>query len=85
MIITQTLGRSERMRPSESSIGPTVDRLCAEFGDRVTRDHVSHVIDGCVRDLAGTPPGAMPELCERLARQRLLDTSNPRWAKASRN
>ncbi|MEU2035913.1 hypothetical protein [Nocardia amamiensis] len=51
----------------------TVDRLCLEFGHHVTRPRVSRVVRRCVLDLAGSPIGGLPELSERLARQRLLD------------
>ncbi|WP_280496902.1 hypothetical protein [Nocardia asiatica] len=51
----------------------TVDRLCLEFGHQVSRRWVGRVVRRCVRDLAGSPVGGLPELSERLARQRLLD------------
>ncbi|WP_327138768.1 hypothetical protein [Nocardia sp. NBC_01327] len=60
------------MRLRESSFSRTVDRLCTEFGNEVTREQVADIIERCLCDLAGTPPGAMPELSERLGRQRLL-------------
>lgn len=62
-----------RDQPGESAIGRTVDRLCAEFELRFSREFVTHTVGGCIDDLAGTPRGAIPELSERLARQRLLD------------
>ncbi|WP_157110711.1 hypothetical protein [Nocardia anaemiae] len=52
----------------------TVDRLCLEFDGQFSRIRVAAMVRRCAEDLAGTPPGALPELCERLARQRLLDT-----------
>ncbi len=52
---------------------PTVARLCAEFGREISRLGVESVLRGCLADLAGNPVGAMPELSERLARQRLID------------
>ncbi|MEV6325269.1 hypothetical protein AB0M45_29415 [Nocardia sp. NPDC051787] len=54
----------------------TVDRLCLEFGGRVARPWVGRVVRRCVQDLAGSPVGGLPELSERLARQRLLDDSD---------
>lgn len=65
------------MRLDENAIRRMMDRLCAEFGNDVLREAVTDTIEGCLRDLAGTPPAPMPELCERLARQRLLDTLHP--------
>lgn len=52
-------------------------RLMARFGGRLSLDLISRVVTGCRRDLDGTPAGAMPELVERLARQRLTDASEP--------
>ncbi|MFF0634989.1 three-helix bundle dimerization domain-containing protein [Nocardia sp. NPDC004151] len=51
----------------------TVTRLSAEFGGEVSRRQVESVLRRCLTDLAGSPVGAMPELSERLARQRLTD------------
>lgn len=67
-------------RPTSTGLGEnplrrTVDRLCAEFGDGITSETVLRVVEGCLRDLAGVRPDALPELSERLARQRLLDTA----------
>lgn len=62
-----------RDQPAESAINRTVDRLCTEFEPRFAREFVVHTVGGCIDDLAGTPRGAIPELSERLARQRLLD------------
>ncbi|BCK56076.1 hypothetical protein [Nocardia wallacei] len=55
-------------------IEQTADRLYAEFAGRFSRPAVVEVIRGCIDDLAGVPRSAIPELGERLARQRLLDT-----------
>ncbi|WP_433566843.1 hypothetical protein ACQP1O_17640 [Nocardia sp. CA-151230] len=54
----------------------TVERLCLEFGPRTSRARVESVLRECLTDLAGSPVGAMPELSERLARQRLYQDSN---------
>ncbi|WP_154786054.1 hypothetical protein [Nocardia aurantiaca] len=54
----------------------TVERLCIEFGSRTSRQRVESVLRGCLADLAGSPVGAMPELSERLARQRLSEDSD---------
>jgi hypothetical protein len=51
-----------------------VARLAAEF----PRRHVAVVsvtVTRCRRDLAGVPSGALPELLERLARQRLREST----------
>ncbi|MDP9408176.1 MAG: hypothetical protein M3P95_10005 [Actinomycetota bacterium] len=47
-------------------------RLLAEFRWQVDEAEVRRVVQGCVRDLAGVPAGALPELVERSARQRLV-------------
>lgn len=73
----QATERPARMRLDESAIGRMMDRLCAEFGNDVMREAVTDTIEGCLRDLAGTPLPPLPELCERLARQRLLDALDP--------
>ncbi|MFI9509676.1 three-helix bundle dimerization domain-containing protein [Nocardia sp. NPDC052566] len=57
-----------------------VDRLTKEFEHQFSRDQVRGIVRRCVDDLAGTPPGAIPELGERLARQRLLDTEDTPFA-----
>jgi hypothetical protein len=49
------------------------ERLMAEFEDRLGLQVITAVVNACRRDLQGTPSGPMPELLERLARQRLLD------------
>ncbi len=49
----------------------TTDRLLAEFRWQLDEAEVSRVVETCVRDLAGVPAGALPELVERSARQRL--------------
>ncbi len=47
-----------------------VQRLGAEFGE-LGRDEVVVMVDRCCADLRGAPAGALPELVERLARERL--------------
>ncbi len=49
------------------------ERLMAEFEDRLSLRQITEVVRACRLDLEGTPRGALPELVERLARQRLLD------------
>ena len=40
----------------------------------IPRREVAGLVRQCRADLAGSPAGAMPELVERLARQRLIDS-----------
>ena len=46
-------------------------RLFHEFRRQFSEDEVRQVVADCVRDLSGVPAGAIPELAERSARQRL--------------
>lgn len=49
-------------------------RLTAEFAGRARRDQVARVLERCRRDLRGSASSdSLPELLERLARQRLRD------------
>jgi hypothetical protein len=49
------------------------ERLHAEFRTRISRARISAVVRQADNDLSGAPTGALPELVERLARQRLND------------
>jgi len=49
------------------------DRLYADYQPGLTHADIDQVIQQCRADLAGTPPAMLPELLERLARQRLAD------------
>jgi hypothetical protein len=58
--------------------GPIADvtlRLFAEFGARVPLRDVIDTVRGCCRELDAIPDAALPELVERLARQRLIEAS----------
>lgn len=61
-------------RADGGPVAHAVGRLAAEFPGRHVAI-VSATVARCRRDLDGAPPGAMPELLERLARQRLHDSS----------
>ncbi|ALE77984.1 three-helix bundle dimerization domain-containing protein [Pseudonocardia alni] len=54
-------------------VDETVRRLSAEFTGDVERRTVRAVVRRGRTDLAGAPVGALPELLERLARERLRD------------
>jgi PAS domain S-box-containing protein len=59
--------------------GPIADvtlRLFAEFGTRVPLTNVLDTVRECCSELDAIPVAAMPELVERLARQRLLEISD---------
>ncbi len=56
------------------------ERLMAEFENQLGLDVITRVVTQCRHDLDGAPAGALPELLERAARQRLLTglNSSPR-------
>lgn len=64
------------LHPSLIVAAVTVDvvkRLTAEFGEHLDPESISALVVASWRDLAGASAGALPELLERLARQRVLD------------
>jgi hypothetical protein len=54
------------------SYADLVERLFREFEDHVTLTAIADVVRESRRQLQGSPPHALPELTERLARQRLI-------------
>ena len=62
------------------------ERMFTEFERVHPLPVIAAVVRQCRDDLAGSPPGALPELVERLARQRLSDlppSTNPVPAESS--
>jgi hypothetical protein len=59
----------------QDSLADVSERLMAEFEDRLALDVISRVVQGCRADLDCSSPAALPELVDRLARQRLLDAA----------
>ena len=55
----------------DDSVDLAVRRLSDEFRDRVGAQYVRRIVQLAREDLSGVPVGAVPELVERLARQRL--------------
>jgi hypothetical protein len=53
------------------SYADLVERLLREFEDHVTLTAIADVVRESRRQLQGSPPHALPELTERLARHRL--------------
>ena len=47
------------------------DRLYADYQPGITHADIDRIVAQCHADLAGTPEATLPELLERLARQRL--------------
>jgi hypothetical protein len=62
----------------DASVVAAVSRLSAEFAADLQQPLVRQVVLGSRRDLAGSPVTALPELVERLARQRLLQSMSSR-------
>jgi hypothetical protein len=58
---------------SEPVIAETIGRLTPEFV-QLSSGTIAGVVRRSRRDLDTSPPTALPELLERLARQRLIDT-----------
>jgi hypothetical protein len=61
----------------ETSFADMVERMFRDFEDRLSLRLILDTVNGTRRDLHGTPVGALPELTERLARQRLDDLVTP--------
>jgi len=59
---------------SADSYADSLERLFAAYEDRHTFAVIENVVTECRTQLSGQPPpGALPELLDRLARQRLND------------
>jgi len=56
----------------DPAIDQAVARLADEFRARLRPQVIGTVVRGCRRDLSGVPVTALPEMVERLARERLL-------------
>ncbi len=65
---------SELTGPGDDTTAGVIGRLRGEFEGRINLAEIARVVLGCRADLTCSPPPALPELIERLARQRLLDT-----------
>jgi hypothetical protein len=63
--------RETSMPVPTGTLADVTERLFAEFEPRVSLTTIIATVHDCRRDLAGAPPPALPELVERLARQRL--------------
>jgi hypothetical protein len=50
-----------------------VERLYGNYDDCLPLSTIIEVVRGCLADIQGAPVAALPELAERLARQRLID------------
>lgn len=62
----------------QDSYGDVVERLFAEFEGSVPLPVIAEMVHLCREQLRGAPTLAMPELLERLARQRLIGTPTGR-------
>ena len=58
---------------SDPVIDDAIERLVFEFAGRVSPQTVAAVVRHSRNDLDSCPPAALPELTERLARQRVHD------------
>jgi len=74
----------DRVGPAEfgqadagKAVSDVTERLLAEVGSERDRASIAAVVSDCRADLVNVPPGALPELLERLARQRLQEHPPP--------
>lgn len=58
---------------SDPVIDDAIERLVFEFTGRMSAQTVAAIVRRSRHDLDSCPPAALPELTERLARQRLSD------------
>ena len=58
---------------TDLTLADVAERLMSEFEDRFDLASISRVVQTARHDLAAVPVGSVPELVERLARQRLMD------------
>lgn len=72
-------GGSDVTAPGDDTTAGVIGRLRGEFEGRLELAQIARVVQGCRTELTCSPPPALPELIERLAHQRLLDTA-PRAA-----
>lgn len=72
MIPFPASGAAARAPDDDRSVAEAAERLVAEFGDRRSVSTICRTVLACRHDLEGAPVPALPELVERLARQRLL-------------
>jgi hypothetical protein len=63
-------GRTEEL--SALSYADLLERLFREFEDQVSLTAIADLVRESRRQLQGSPPQAIPELTERLARQHLI-------------
>jgi hypothetical protein len=59
----------------DPAVDQAVARLADEFHQRLRPQVIGTVVRNCRRDLSGVPATALPELVERLARERLLSVA----------
>lgn len=57
--------------PGDTAVAAAIDRLDTEFAGRIRRRRIARTVLLARHDLAGSPAPALPELVERLARERL--------------
>lgn len=64
-----------RTGEDDALVNAAMSRLTSEFLGQIQPSRIGHVVLACRRELQGSPRPALPELVERLARQRLLETA----------
>jgi len=66
---------AEHTGHDDLALAGAIARLSVEFADDVPAPIVSRVVVRSRRDLSGVPAPALPELVERLARERLIQSA----------
>jgi hypothetical protein len=87
MDIRAERGKAPRPRegdrsPDLTSLADVVDRLNAEFESQLNRTAIARTVRRCGRELDTVRGPALPELVERLARQRLHAINDTRTNRA---
>jgi hypothetical protein len=59
----------------DAAVTAAITRLTTEFAGRIRPGLIAHTVVGAYRELAGSPRSALPELVERLARERLRQST----------
>ncbi|MDJ0489778.1 hypothetical protein QNA24_25700 [Rhodococcus qingshengii] len=72
MTVTDTPSyRASRHGMQPDPHAETLARLTVEFAGRFSERGTEIVLDGCIADLSGVSLASMPEMSERLARERI--------------
>ncbi|MFC4944906.1 three-helix bundle dimerization domain-containing protein [Pseudonocardia sp. GCM10023141] len=78
MTLHVAIADREPMPPHpDPAVTSAIARLTTEFAGRFRHALITRTVVGARGELAGSPVPALPELVERLARERLRQAANP--------